>query len=174
LISFIRGGDSKEFVAINLCQKPLAPNKSCTIEVTFIAGPDFDPQTATLKIMDNAAGSPQMVSLTAQTIDPKVQLSATSLSFGTQKENTSSTAKPLTITNTGKTPLVIDSVASAGTDPLDFIVANHCPSSLGVGDNCIVDVTFKPKATGTRSAQVMIKDNAKNSPQSVPLSGKGD
>ena len=86
LISLIRNGDSKEFVAINLCPKPLAGHKSCDITVSFIAGPVYNQQTATLEVMDSSPGSPQPVSLTALTIDPKVQLSATSLSFGTQKE----------------------------------------------------------------------------------------
>jgi hypothetical protein len=38
----------------------------------------------------------------------------------------------------------------------------------------MIDVAFKPKAKGSRSAELMIKDKAKNSPQSVSLSDTGD
>jgi CSLREA domain-containing protein len=174
LISILTQGDSREFVVFNLCPKTLAAHKSCTMEVQYVAGPFYDEQSATLSVKDSSPGSPQKVSLTALTIDPQAKLSATSLSFGAQKENTSSTAKPVTITNTGATPLTIDNVGVTGSDPLDFIVANHCPKSLAAGLNCSIDVTFKPKAKGSRSAKLVITDNAQNSPQGVSLSGTGD
>jgi Subtilase family/Abnormal spindle-like microcephaly-assoc'd, ASPM-SPD-2-Hydin len=173
LISIVKEGDSKEFVAENLCPKPLAAHASCTIKIVFVAGPFYHQQSATLSV-ESSPGSPLPVSLTALTIDPQAQLNTTSLSFGTQKEGTSSAAKPVTITNTGATALTIHSVAATGSDPHDFIVANHCPSSLGAGDGCTIDVTFKPEAKGSRSAHLVITDNAQSSPQSVSLSGTGD
>ena len=70
-ISILSGGDSKEFVAVNLCPKSLAAGKSCRIDVTFVAGPNYTLQTATLSVMDNAPGSPQTVALSATVIKPK-------------------------------------------------------------------------------------------------------
>jgi hypothetical protein len=70
-ISILSGGDSKEFVAVNLCPKSLAAGKSCTIDVTFLAGPNYTLQTATLSVVDNAPGSPQTVALSATVINPK-------------------------------------------------------------------------------------------------------
>jgi hypothetical protein len=172
-ISNITGGDSNEYKVSNGCPSSLASLKSCIIKVSFVAGAFYAPQTATLNV-NGSPGSRQMVGISALVIDPKVKLSPTSLSFGTQKVGMSSTAKPITVTNTGATALTIKSVTVAGSDPLDFIAANHCPASLAAGNNCTIEVTFKPKAKGSRSAKVSITDNAQNSPQSITLSGTGD
>jgi hypothetical protein len=66
-----KAGNSDEFVAVNLCPSSLAAGKSCTITVAFVAGAYYTPQTATLEIMDNAPGSPQMVTLSATVLEPQ-------------------------------------------------------------------------------------------------------
>jgi large repetitive protein len=71
ILSIVRGGDSNEFVAVNLCLKPITAGKSCTITIAFLAGPYYTPQTATLQIMDNAPGSPQPVTLSATVLVPQ-------------------------------------------------------------------------------------------------------
>jgi hypothetical protein len=70
LVSIVKNGDSKEFLAENLCPKSLAAHTSCTIKVVFVAGPYYHQQSATLSVMDSSPGSPQMVSLTALTKEP--------------------------------------------------------------------------------------------------------
>ncbi len=71
ILSIVKGGNSNEFVAVNLCLSPLAAGKSCTITIAFLAGPYYTPQTATLEIMDNAPGSPQPVTLSATVLKPQ-------------------------------------------------------------------------------------------------------
>jgi predicted Zn-dependent protease with MMP-like domain len=71
LISIVKGGNSNEFVAVNLCPSSLAVGKNCTITISFVAGPYYTPQTATLEIMDNAPGSPQPVMLSATVLIPQ-------------------------------------------------------------------------------------------------------
>jgi phosphotransferase system HPr-like phosphotransfer protein len=71
ILSIVKGGNSNEFVAVNLCLTPLAAGKSCTITIAFVAGPYYTPQTATLQIMDNAPGSPQPVTLSATVLVPQ-------------------------------------------------------------------------------------------------------
>jgi hypothetical protein len=179
-ISILSGGNSKEFVAVSLCPKSLAVEKSCTIYVNFVAGPFYTPQTAMLYVADNAYGSPQTVALSATVINPQAWLSATSLSFGTVKVGgPGSTAKVVTLKNPGATPLTINSIAIAGADPNDFTQTNTCLSpanpsgTLASGASCTISVTFTPKAKGSRSASVMITDNAQDSPQKISLSGTG-
>ncbi len=48
LISIVHGGNSNEFVSVNLCPSSLAAGKSCIITISFVAGPYYTPQTATL------------------------------------------------------------------------------------------------------------------------------
>jgi hypothetical protein len=80
----------------------------------------------------------------------------------------------VTLKNTGATALTIQGVTVAGADPGDFLPSSACPSSLGAGLSCTIEVAFKPSSKTSRSATLTIKDNALNSPQTVALSGKGN
>jgi len=46
-------------------------------------------------------------------------------------------------------------------------------NSVAVGKSCTINVTFKPKTTGIKHANVSISDDSAGSPQLVSLSGKG-
>jgi YVTN family beta-propeller protein len=174
LISIVKGGDSNEFVEVNQCPKSLAGGSHCTISVTFIAGPYYTPQTATLSIMDSAPGSPQTVTLSATVIDPVASFSPTSLSFGTQTEGTSVT-KTVTLTNKGATTLSITGMTVTGTGAAEFTLtpASTCGSSLTARSSCTISVTFKPAAKVSYAATLNVTDNARSGTQTVPLSGTG-
>jgi len=171
-LSRVSGGNSNEFVMANLCPKPLAAGKSCMIAVSFIAGPFYNPQTATIQVMDNAPGSPQTVSLTATEIDPQVNFQPAIVSFGTQALN-SSTTKTVTLTNTGATALNITNIAITGTSAADFVQASTCPSSVAAGASCTISVTFKPLSKNTFAAGLTVTDNTFSGKQTVPLTGTG-
>ena len=136
-------------------------------------------QVAGVTITDNASGSPQSVALSGSGTTasaPVVSLSPTSLSFGNHQINTTSSARTVTLTNSGNAALTIHSIALSGPNSGDFHQQNTCPSSsstLAVGASCTINVTFTPTATGSRSANVTITDKASGSPQSVALSGTG-
>ena len=174
LIAIVKGGNSNEFVTVNLCPKSLAAGKSCTMTVTFVAGPYYTAQTADLMISDSAAGSPQIVPLSATVIDPLAKFSATSLSFGTEKTNSGSSKKSITVTSAGGTSLSISKIAVSGADPKDFTETNNCIGTFNPKATCSISVTFKPTAKGGRTASLVVTDNAQNSPQSIPLSGTGN
>ena len=172
LLSIVKGGNSNEFLEVDLCPKSLAAGQSCTIAVTFIAGPYYTEQTATLSVMDNAPGNPQNVALSALVINPQASLSATNLNFGTQTVNTSAT-KTVTLKNTGTTSLSLTGMSLTGVNATDFTESSTCPSSLGAGNSCVISVAFKPAAKAARSATLKITDNAQSGTQSVTLSGTG-
>jgi pimeloyl-ACP methyl ester carboxylesterase len=101
-------------------------------------------------------------------------LAPTTLSFGNQAVGTTSAASAVTVTNTGTASLTFTSIAATG----DFAVAasgTTCSTSAPVaaGSNCAINVTFTPKATGSRSGSLSLTDNASGSPQTVSLSGTG-
>ena len=174
VISIVKGGNSNEFVEVNECPKSLAGGSHCTISVSFIAGPYYNPQTATLSIMDNAPGNPQTVTLTATVIDPVPSFSPTSLSFGNQTVNTSVT-KTVTLKNTGATTLSITGMTVTGSGATEFKLtpASSCGSSLTAGSSCTISVTFKPVAKVSYAATLNVTDNAQQNTQTVPLSGTG-
>jgi hypothetical protein len=78
------------------------------------------------------------------------------------------------MTNNGKTILTISDIGITGMDNSDFSISSKtCGGSLKAGASCSLDVTFKPTAKGTRSADLSISDNGGGSPQIVSLTGDG-
>jgi hypothetical protein len=104
---------------------------------------------------------------------PGVGLSTTDLVFTSQNMGTTSAAQAVTLTNTGNGTLSIGGITRTGTNPGEFGETDTCGSSVTSGANCAISVTFKPTATGARSAAVSITDNASSSPQSISLTGTG-
>jgi hypothetical protein len=102
-----------------------------------------------------------------------VSFNPTSLSFGNQAVSTTSTAKTVTLANSGNQTLTISSISITGANSGDFSATSNCGSSLAVNGNCTISVTFTPSATGSRSASLSVSDNASGSPQAVMLSGTG-
>jgi hypothetical protein len=103
---------------------------------------------------------------------PVVTLTPTSLVFGNTVVNTTSTGKNVTVTNSGNATLNIASITVSG-DFAKVTSTKPCGSTLAAGANCIIRVTFTPTQLGLRTGNITITDNAANSPQTVPLSGKG-
>ena len=101
---------------------------------------------------------------------PGATLSATKLNLGKVPVSMTSKAKSVTLTNNGSATLNISSISISG----DYAIsANTCGSTLAVGANCKVSVTFTPTATGLRKGTLSFNDNAPGSPQTVALTGTG-
>jgi len=104
---------------------------------------------------------------------PVVSLSPTSLSFGNEALEVTSSSQTVTLSNTGNAALSLSSLAFTGADDGDFTEANTCGSSVAAGGTCTIAVMFTPAAAGARTATLSITDNAGASPQSVSLLGSG-
>ncbi len=160
---------SEDFAATDTCVPSLAAGAQCTITVTF-APTAAGTRTGVLTITDSALPSPQTVSLTGTGVaNPVAGLSSSSLAFGNQRVNTTSSPQSLTLNNSGNSPLQISSIDATGA----FSVTNNCPASLGAGASCTISASFAPAATGILVGAVNITDNAVDSPQSVALTGTG-
>jgi uncharacterized repeat protein (TIGR03803 family) len=165
----ITGTNLSDFSQTTTCGNSLAAGASCTISVKF-APTASGTRTAAVSVTDNASGSPQKVTLTG--IGTNAKLSPASLSFGTVAMGTTSAAKTVTLTNVGSTTLTIAGVAITGTNPGDFSETTTCGASLAAGASCTFKLTFRPTASGTRTAALSITDSSGGSPQ-VSLSGIG-
>jgi len=97
-------------------------------------------------------------------------LNPTSLNFGNQAINTSSTAQNITATNTGVVAYSIPTISITGTNAADFSQSNNCPTSLAVSAFCTISVTFTPAATGSRTATLSVPTGSINT---ASLSGTG-
>jgi hypothetical protein len=167
----ITGTNAGDFAkTATTCGASLAAGASCTVSA------DFKPtasgaRSAAISITDNASGSPQKVTLSGTGTTAK--LVPASLKFGTVAIGVTSAAKTVTLTNIGTTILTIASIAITGTNAGDFAQTHSCGASLAAAASCTISVTFKPTATGARSASLSVTDSASGSPQLVPLSGIG-
>jgi alpha-tubulin suppressor-like RCC1 family protein len=107
---------------------------------------------------------------------PAVSLPALPLNFSGQIVGTTSISQSVMLGNSGNASLTVDGISIIGTNSGDFTIASGgtCPApggTLGAGSTCMVNVTFTPTATGTRSATLTFSDNAAGSPQSFSISG---
>ena len=88
--------------------------------------------------------------------------------------NTTTAAKTVTMANNAKTALAISSITLGGADTGDFTqTANTCGTTLAAAGKCTFSYTFTPAKAGPRSATITVTDSAKNSPQTVRLTGTG-
>ena len=164
------------FADTTTCGSTLAAAASCSITITFTpnAVTSF---TATTTVTDDAADSPQVISLSGTGIatgsNPVVNLSTTSIAFGSQVVNLPTLPVVITLTNVGTGPLAISSIAITGTDTTDFAETTTCGSSLAAGVNCTISPTFTPLSAASFTAAVTITDNAAGSPHVVSLGGTG-
>jgi pimeloyl-ACP methyl ester carboxylesterase len=170
----VTGTNATDFRQTNTCGSELPPLANCKITLTF-SPTHMGRRTASLTITDDAGGGPQAIVLsgTGLVSGPNATLSSTSLTFATQLVGATSAAQSVTLTNYGAAALGIASIGFTGTDPGDFHQNNTCASSLASGAMCTINVTFKPTAINTRTASLLIADNAPGSPQTVSLNGNG-
>lgn len=100
-----------------------------------------------------------------------VSVSPLSIKFAARTVGTSSAAQTVVLTNDQSTTLTLHSITLGGTDPGDFSEKTTCKPSVLTGADCTISVTFKPTATGSRTATLNIADSVGT--QSVALSGTG-
>ncbi len=111
----------------------------------------------------------QIPLVTAASTSTTATATPSSLSFSNQAVQTQSPAQTVTVTNTGAIPLTLSQVAISG----DFAESANCATSIAVGGNCAVSVTFGPVATGVRTGALTIYANVPGGQLAVPLSGTG-
>ena len=156
----------------------LTQGASCTVSMGFTplaAGV----RQANLVFTDTAAGSPQTVPImgTAQTVTLSISIAPSSASFGTQNISTTSAATYFAVSNTGTAAVTVSSYSFTGTNAADFAISSSsCPTAGGLlnsGSTCYIYVTFTPSASGMRTANLSVADNASGSPQTAIAYGVG-
>ena len=120
-----------------------------------------------LKLLANAA-------LFASFATAQISVSPSTITYKTELYTTSS-AKFVTVTNTGATAINFGAATISGTDAGDYatgtdMCSNHTIAPL---KKCRIGVTFSPIQTigTTETASLSVNDNLGNSLATVPLSG---
>ena len=158
------------FTQTNTCGRSVVAGASCTFSVKFTPTTSGT-LSGSVSITDNAAGSPQKVTLTGTGTD--IQLTPTSLNFGNQPVGTKSLPKKITLSNKASVSVNITSISITGTNKKDFSETNTCGVMVKAGASCTITVTFTPSADGKQTADVSVSDNGGGSPQAVSITGTG-
>ena len=158
------------FAQTHTCGSTLSAGGSCTIGVSF-KPTTIGTLTGAVSVYDNAPGNPQKVTLTGT--GTYMEVTPTSVNFGNQPEGTKSLAKTVTVTNQGAVSVSLTNISITGSDRSDFAQTHTCGTTLASGASCFINVTFKPTATGARTAQLDVSDTGGGSPQRVGLAGTG-
>lgn len=147
----------------------VAANATCTITV-MLTPSAVGARSGSIGIASNAPAANIALSGTGVAVPvPQVSLTPTSLAFGNQTVNTTSAAKPITLTNSGNAALTISNIAASG----EFAQSNNCGASLGSGLSCTINVTFTPTTVASKTGSITITNNATGSPHAISLTGSG-
>jgi len=138
---------------------------SISNNVNFMTAADFTGDGASAVALTNFGDNTVSVFLNT----PVAAFGPRGLSFPNQEIGSSSPAQTVTLSNPGAAPLTITDITASG----DFTQTNDCGSSLGIGKNCTVSVTFTPTTAGPLSGTLTFTDYGSVVPQTLPLLGTG-
>jgi Beta-propeller repeat len=113
-------------------------------------------------------------------LEPTLQITPLSISFGTQIISTTSTAQYITLTNNTTSSITFSDTPPTNTDFTVTAAADGstpaCATSLAAGASCTYAVTFTPSTTTAESSSTTIAFTALSNPAdsvTVALSGTG-
>lgn len=153
--------------SLSAASSPLA-NGAFTLTVNAAVG--TVPGTYPVTVLANLGGKTRTVTASLVVPATSVRLSTIGLTFPTTKVRTNSAAQTITLRNVGSKAFAVSSIVATG----NYTETNNCGTSLAAGATCTVEVTFNPKATGSRPGTIKITDADATSPQIVTLAGVGD
>ena len=149
-----------------------------TLASGAVTNATLTPPSGTYPVTANYAGDGTYSPSVSAAVNLKVGTSAVSFSplsvdFGNQTVQTASASHMVKLTNNGTAALGSIVISIAGASAGDYSQTNTCGTSLVAAGTCTISVTFKPTATGLRTAAISVADNGTGSPQTVPLTGTG-
>ncbi|MFW5740648.1 MAG: choice-of-anchor D domain-containing protein [Myxococcota bacterium] len=154
------------------CSQPMAPGASCPVTVTYTPNDLLDDAVTLRVTADDGIEVTASIEGQAPEVAPGLELAPASLAFGTLPLQTQSSAKVVTVTNTGSSTLgdLWMGLASGSHFALDDLGCSQAP--LAPGDSCKVAITFAPLVAGSHADQLQIAYDG-YSPATVQLSGEG-
>lgn len=159
-----------DFTETNDCTAAaIAPSATCTVQVMFLPSA-AGTRSGQLTVYGNINGGGQLTATLTGTATPaaSVVLNPTFMTFGNIAVGSASAVQNITISNTSAIQVNLQSPVVTG----DFkITANTCTATLPATTGCTVSITFNPTATGARTGNFSITDDAGT--QTASLSGSG-
>jgi hypothetical protein len=153
----------------NCAGTTIAVGSSCAIQVRFLPAATGS-RSGLLTVYGNVAGGQATAVLSGTgTVGAPIVLNPVVMTFPSTTIGATSAAQNITISNTGVTPVALQTPSVAGGD--FKMTANTCGTSLAPSTGCTVAIAFMPTASGTRGGTFSITDDVGT--QTASLSGIG-
>jgi phospholipase C len=169
------GGINGDFAFTTNCKNTIKVGGACRVYVTFTPKA-MGLRTGQLTIRDSDPSSPQIVTLTGIGGQSNLQAHYPGLSFPTTPFGTTTPTQRIPLTNTGTTPLTINSIQLVGP----FAQQNTtCSGSLAPGATCYIRINFTPSVQNWIPAwpnfygNLIVNTSDPGSPQMIKISAKG-
>jgi hypothetical protein len=158
-------------IAATTCGALLASGSSCTVQIVFTPSAT-GAIAATLAVSSSTSGViPASVPLNGSgMLSSGLATNPAQIAFPVVAAGQSSTAQPVTVTNSSS--YAISSVSLAAAAPFS-VTQNSCTGGLAAGANCTASVVFQPSAGGSATGALTVTSSAVATPATVPLSGTG-
>ncbi len=160
-------------MATETCTAAAVPaGGSCGVEIRFHAGVEGEAR-AVLEVDSNAGPEPYRVPLNGAGIAPHIAITPKRLSFGEVAVKASSRPHTLRLASTGSDQLQIGQLNLTGADASSFTVSGCAGVSVAPGEECRLEVLFRPGRAGLHRAELQVQHNAEDERQALPLNGIG-
>ncbi len=170
------GTNPTAFARSSTCGATIAAGSACAITVSFSPSAAAA-YTAAITLTDNAASSPQTITLSGTGVAPAASaqavLTPSTLNFPATVVNSTAAAQTVTLANSGGSPLTGIGLSLTGTNAAEFSFTTTCGTTLAAGASCSIPVSFTPSATGTTTVSLSVASSASTLPQTVTLNGSG-
>lgn len=169
----LSGVNSADFSILNStsCVGTLDPGNQCDLQVQ--ANPSvLGAELASISLAADTPDPVPAVPLSVNGIAGRLNASPAVLSFGNVTQGGSATLTT-TISNAGTAPATIGTIGSTAASAAGFSFSGCSGTSLAVGDNCQLTVTYAPSAVGTNSVTVSVPSDAVPNSLNLSLSGTG-
>jgi uncharacterized protein (TIGR03382 family) len=144
---------------------------SCTVTVTANSS-GSGAFSGNLALASNASNGAVSVALsgTVSAPAPAISASPSAVAFGSQTIGAAAATQAVTLTNTGNVALALNGIGVSGASSVT-IASQTCGTSLAVGANCTVTLSFAPTTAGAAAATLAVTSNA--APLQVTIAGTG-
>ncbi len=110
---------------------------------------------------------------TSKTAGPSISINPVSLAFGSQPLNVTTAAQVITLESTGSASLPLRGFSLSGANPDQFTSTSNCPASLPVGNQCTINVSFRPTTIGAKTGALIVRWGTGTGTVTAALSGSG-
>jgi hypothetical protein len=146
------------------------PNTSGSTVFSLAATTAIAPGTYQVTVLGNSGSTTRATTAFLEVPATSIRLSTASVNFPNQLVHKKSAPMTVAVYNIGQAPVKITSIRISSRV---FEDTTTCPSSLGAGQSCTINVAFTPPTASTYSTTLKIADSDLTKRQIVTLTGTG-